>query len=60
MRAADLTCREFEEIYGGKPPAKLLFWFRGAELYHREVDGWHRYADAGLDSRVSPAFNSSS
>lgn len=57
MPTADtLTEREFEELYGSKPPAKLQFWFRGDALYHREADGWRRYPDArnsGLDSEVS-------
>lgn len=58
MSAVDLTDREFEEIHGGKPPAKLLFWFRGDELYHREADGWRRYSNtppvdrSGLESEA--------
>lgn len=46
----DLTDREFEEVYGGKPPTKLQFFFRGDALYHREAAGWHLYPPETHDS----------
>lgn len=46
----DLTDREFEEVYGGKPPAKLQFFLRGADLYHREAAGWRLYPPETRDS----------
>lgn len=39
----ELTDREFEGVYGGRPPAKLQFFLRGDELYHRIAGGWHLY-----------------
>jgi hypothetical protein len=45
----DLTDREFEEVYGGKPPAKLEFFLRGDELYHRELGGWRLYPPEARD-----------
>lgn len=43
LTGRELTDREFEDVYGGKPPAKLLFWLRGDDLYHRVAGGWYLY-----------------
>lgn len=50
---AALTDREFETIFGGKPPAKLQFFLdEDGELYHRELEGWRPYARPGAISRL--------
>lgn len=41
---AELTDREFQDIYGSRPPTKLEFYFTADDLYHRVAGGWIRYA----------------
>lgn len=48
-----MTAEQFERIHGSKPPAKLQFFLRGDDLYHRDGEDWILY-DPPVEQDCNP------